>query len=134
MALIHRIGNFFILAGLIVLLIFAASMLDGSGNYDLTALLVGATLLGLGVYWRRSKATAPPPMPPTPPPAPAKARPPKRGKGGGKSPAPAGSATGPPPKKPGPVRALLRGPAPKKPAGGAPPAKGLAGPPGKKAK
>jgi hypothetical protein len=51
-SLVNRVGSFFLLTGLIFLLIFAASALDEAAGYDLLALLVGAGAFGLGWHWR----------------------------------------------------------------------------------
>jgi hypothetical protein len=52
---VHRVGNFFLLAGIIGLLVFAASVLVPDTGYNITAFLVGALLFGLGLKLRMSK-------------------------------------------------------------------------------
>jgi hypothetical protein len=68
MPLKNRLGSFFILAGLIALLIFVASVAAGQA-YDLPALLAAVVLVPLGVHWALAKRPAPPPRPAGPPPA-----------------------------------------------------------------
>jgi hypothetical protein len=121
----QRVGNFFLLFGLIGLLIFAASVLAPSGSYDIPAFIAGVLLFGLGLNFRLSKPSGPPreaahaaaPM--------AKAA----GKPAGKGGPPGGGA----PKRQGLLSSVLKGPPPKKtapkPAG---PGGGGGGPPRKK--
>ena len=110
----NRVGSFLLLAGLIFLLLFAASVLAESGKYDLTSFLAGAAAMGLGWHWRFAKS-ARPQGPPAQPAGPA-------------GPPPAAA----PPKKHGPLAFLLHGPAKKKtapvvkPPPPPPPKKGLA--------
>ena len=128
----QRVGNFFLLFGVIGLLIFAASVLAPSGSYDIPAFIAGVLLFGLGLNFRLSKPSGPPrevahaaaPM--------AKSAGKPAGKGGppgGGAPKPGGG----PPKRQGLVSSVLKGPPPKKtapkPAG---PGGGGGGPPKKK--
>ena len=107
----RRIGSFFLLVGIIFLVIFAASVLAGTGRYDLTAFLVGAGSFGLGWHWQFAKrkpgAQQPAGAPAGPPPAP-----PKRGPLAGLRRKPA--KTGPPPGGPPPGPAGGKGKGKKK--------------------
>jgi hypothetical protein len=100
MSLRNRIGSFFLLAGAICLVIFAASVLAPSGTPEVMALAAGAVLVFFGWRWRMAKGGRPAGPPPAAAPAPA--------------------AAAPAPRKRGPLSTLLKGPK-KAPAGGAPP-------------
>jgi hypothetical protein len=75
MSLKNRIGAFLLLTGAIFLLIFAASVLDASGTYDLLAFLAGAASVALGWRWRFARPSAPA-VGPTPPGGPEALNPP----------------------------------------------------------
>jgi hypothetical protein len=59
---IHRVGNFFLLAGIIGLLVFAATLLVPTSDctFTVTAFLVGALLFGFGLKLRMTKLSGPP--------------------------------------------------------------------------
>src|SRR5260221_9692727 len=96
----QRVGNFFLLFGVIGLLIFAASVLAPSGSYDVPAFIGGVLLFGVGLNFRMSKSSGPPHQAATmakamgkPAGKPAgKGGPPKGGPPGGGAPKPAGGA------------------------------------------
>ena len=127
----QRVGNFFLLFGVIGLLIFAASVLAPTGSYDVTAFIAGVLLFGLGLNFRLSKSSGPPREAMRAAAPAAKSGPKAAGKGG--PPKPAGGAPKPaggPPKRQGLLSGILKGPPPTKtapkpagPGGGGPPKK-----------
>jgi hypothetical protein len=107
MDLRNRLGNFFLFIGFLSLLVFVATLLSPTKNYNYGAFFLGLVLIFLGWPMSRARRAAPPPPPPPKP-----------------KPAPA-------PKKPGLLSTILKGPPkpPPKPAAPPPPPpkKGLAG-------
>jgi hypothetical protein len=123
----QRVGNFFLLFGIVGLLIFAASVLTPSRTYDVSAFIAGVLLFGLGLNFRLSKSSGPPreAFKAAAPAAKAAGKP--AGKGG---PPKAGPPGGGAPKRQGLLSNLLKGPPPTKTAPKPPPGGG--GPPPKK--
>jgi hypothetical protein len=119
----QRVGNFFLLAGAIGLVIFAASVAAPADGYNIPAFVAGLLLFGLGLNFRLSKSAAPPHHA-EPPGAMAHSKP--AGKGGGVGPKPtvAGSI-----KKQGVVTTIVKGPPPKRTAPAPPRPGGGGGPP-----
>jgi len=107
MSLKNRVGNYFILFGLIALIIFAATVLAPPEAVDGWAFIAGAALLGVGLKFRLAKSPRGAP--------PAHAGPPPGAQAAGPS--------GPRPRRQGLFATVLKGPAKPKTA----PAK--AGPP-----
>ncbi len=125
----QRVGNFCLLAGGIGLLIFAASVIVPSGQYDIPAFLAGALLFGLGLNFRMSKAAAKPHAE-SHSAAPAHKA---AAKGGPPKPGGAPGGGGGPPKRQGLLAGILKGPRPRKTAPAPPrPGGGGGGPPRKK--
>jgi hypothetical protein len=106
MDLRNRLGSFFLFIGFLSLLVFVATLLSPTKNYNYGAFFLGIVLIFLGWPMRSAKKAAPPPPPPPP------------------QPKPAASA---PKKKPGLLTTILKGPPPKAPP--APPPKPAAPPP-----
>ena len=129
----QRVGNFFLLFGVIGLLIFVASVLTPTGSYDVTAFVAGVLLFGLGLNFRLSKSSGPPHEAPKAHAPAAKAGAKPAGKGGPPKAGPPGGAPKPaggPPKRQGLLSGILKGPPPTKtapkpagPGGGGPPKK-----------
>jgi len=111
MSLKNKVGNFFILFGLVGLLVFVASVLAPPESFDSGAFLVGAALIGVGLNFRLSKVRPRAGGPPA---------------GGGGAPAaaprPAALEGAPNAKRQGLFGTILHGPANKKsaPSGGKP--------------
>jgi hypothetical protein len=106
----QRVGNFFLLAGIIGLLVFAASVLAPAQGYNIAAFLVGALLFGLGLNFRMAKTSGPPREAHSAAPhSAAKSGPPH-----------AGSKPGAP-KKQGLLNTIVKGPADRKKTAPAPP-------------